>query len=208
LTAYKSGHYEAARADIDAAEKARPGDVATEILKSRILTEQGDFADGEKLLKGLLTSANSGDTLEADLAYGDLLLRKRSFDRAAKYYAAALQARPDDPDITLKLVYAKVGSSDLVGAGQDASHLQPMDQKNPYDTHASYYFAKAALAHATGKDQDEEQDIQTARTIYGITVTNHYLKTYLQVFAGPEKSPASEITPPPLIKLAPTGTAQ
>jgi tetratricopeptide (TPR) repeat protein len=205
LTAYKSGHYDAARAAIDQAEKAKPGDFPTEILKSRILSEQGDFADGETLLKSLQATVPDADRLELDLAFGDLLLRKRSFDRASKYYAAALQAKPSDPDIALKLIYAKVGSGDLVGAGQDASHLSPLDPKNPYDDHASYYFAKAAIAHATGNSAQEEDNIQTARTIYGITVANHYLKTYLEVFTGPEKNPAADITPAPLIKPAPSG---
>jgi tetratricopeptide (TPR) repeat protein len=150
------------------------------ILKSRVLTE----------LK--------------QLALGDLLLRKRSFDRATKYYSLALQAKPNDPDIALKLVYARIGVSDFVGAGQYASHLTPLDPKNPYDDHASYYFAKAALAQATGNAQGAEDNIQTARTIYGITVTNRYLKTYLEVFASSEKGSASDITPPPLVKNPPS----
>jgi len=200
LLNYKSGRYDDARAAIDAAEKAKPGDLPTEILKARILTEQHDFAQGEQLLRHLLTP---NGPLEVHLALGDLLLRKRSFDRAAKYYSLALQAKPNDPDIALKLVYAKIGVSDLVEAGQYASHLKPLDPKNPYDDHASYYFAKAALAQATGKTQEAEDDIQTARTIYGISVTNRYLKTYLEVFVSPEKTPASDMTPPPLIKNPP-----
>jgi tetratricopeptide (TPR) repeat protein len=200
LLDYKTGKYDAARAAIDAAEKANPGDLPTEILKARILTELGDFAGGEQVLRPLLTPTGPP---EIQLALGDLLLRKRSFDRAAKYYALALQAKPNDPDITLKLVYARIGVSDLVEAGQYASHLKPLDPKNPYDDHASYYFAKAALAQATGKTQEAEDDIQTARTLYGITVTNRYLKTYLEVFASSEKSPASDMTPPPLVKNPP-----
>lgn len=207
LLDYKTGHYDEARAAVAEAEKAKPGDLPTEILKARILTELGDFAEGEKLLRSLLTGnplqINANFPPEIQLALGDLLLRKRSFDRAAKYYSLALQAKPNDPDITLKLVYAKVGVSNLVEAGQYASQLKPLDPKNPYDNHASYYFAKAALAQATGKAQEAEDDIQTARTIYGITVANRYLKTYLEVFASSGKTPASDMTPPPLIKSAP-----
>jgi len=147
LLAYKSGKYDEARTAIDAAEKAKPGDLPTEILKAKILTEQRDFAGGEKVLRSVLTPTGPP---EVELALGDLLLRKRSFDRATKYYSLALQAKPNDPDIALKLVYARIGASDLVGAGQYASHLTPLDPKNPYDDHASYYFAKAAIAQATG----------------------------------------------------------
>ena len=205
LLDYKIGKYNEARAAIDAAEKEKPGDVSTEILKSRILIELGDFAGGEQILRSLLTS--SGPT-EIQLALGDLLLRKRSFDRAAKYYGLALQAKPNDPDITLKIIYAKIGASNLVEAGHYASQLKPLDAKNPYDDHASYYFAKAALAQATGKTQEAEDDIQTARTIYGITVTNRYLKTYLEVFASSETSPASDMTPPPILKPAPSADSK
>ncbi len=200
---YKSGKYDEARTQIDEAEKAKPGDLATELLKAKILTEQHDFADGEKLLRTLLTPTGP---VEVEIALGDLLLRKRSFDRAAKYYALALQTKPNDPDLTLKLVYCKIGTSDFVAAGQYASHLTPLDPKNPYDDHASYYFAKAALAQATGKSSEADDDIQTARTDYGITVTNRYLKTYLQFFTPSDKTPNSDLTPPPLVKPAPSGT--
>jgi tetratricopeptide (TPR) repeat protein len=164
-------------------------DERTVILESRILTELKRYDEAEKFLKNAMPP--SGDS-EIQLALGDLLLRKHSFDHAAKYYSLALQAKPNDPDIILKLIYAEVGSSDLVDAGKYASQLKPLDPDHP-----SYYFAKAALAQATGNSQGADDDIQTARTIYGITVTNRYLKTYLEVFAPSGKSPASDITPPP-----------
>jgi tetratricopeptide (TPR) repeat protein len=199
LLDYKSGKYEEAHTAIDVAEKAKPGDPATEILKARILTEQHEYAEGEKLLLSLLTGTPIQVTadvrLQVQLALGDLFLRKHSFDHAAKYYSLALQAKPNDPDITLKLVYAKTCASDLLAAGKYASQLKPLDTDHP-----CYYFAKAALAQSTGKAQEAEDAIQTARTIYGITVTNRYLKTYLEVFTSPEKGPTSDVTPPPLLK--------
>ena len=111
-------------------------------------------------------------------------------------------AKPGDPDITLKLVYAKVGSGDLIAAGQYASQLKPIDPKNPYDMHASYYFAKAALAQAAGRTQDAEDAIENARTNYGNTITDRYLKTYLEVLGASDKGPNSDLTPPPLVKPA------
>jgi tetratricopeptide (TPR) repeat protein len=202
LLDYKAGKFPEARIAIDAAEKAKPGDLTTELLKAKILTEEHDFAAGEKLLRSLLTPTGPE---EVQVALGDLLLRKHSFDRAAKYYALALQAKPGDPDLLLKLVYAKVGASDLIAAGQYASQLKPIDPKNPYDMHASYYFAKAALAQATGKTQEAEDAIQASRTNYGNSITDRYLKTYLEVFAASDKTPNSDLTPPPLVKPAPSG---
>jgi tetratricopeptide (TPR) repeat protein len=194
LLDYKTGKFQEAYDTIMRVNDVVPPGQETKyfILESKILTELKRYDEGEKVLRPLLTSTGP---LEVQLALGDLLLRKRSFDRAAKYYNLALQAKPNDPDITLKLIYAEIGASDLLDAGKYASQLKPLDPDHP-----SYYFAKAALAQATGKTPEADDDIQTARTIYGITVANRYLKTYLQVFASSDKSPASDMTPPPLLK--------
>jgi len=204
LLDYKAGKYQEALAAIDQTGASTPtGDDRVPILKSKILTELKRYDEGEKLLHSLLTPTGP---LEVQLALGDLLLRKRSFDRAGKYYGLALQAKPNDPDITLKLIYTKIGSADLVTAGELASHLMPFDPKNPYDAHASYYFAKAALAQATGKSQDADDDIEAARTFYGITVTDRYLKTYLEFFSSSTNAVNTDITPAPLISPPPAAT--
>jgi tetratricopeptide (TPR) repeat protein len=195
LLDYKAGKFQEAYDALKGTDPAKLDD-NTVILESRILAELKRYDEGEKLLRPRLTTANA---VAIDLALGDLLLHKRSFSRAEKYYGTALQAKPNDPDIILKLVYAKVGANDLVGAEQLASQLAPLDPKNPYDDHASYYFARAALAKAAGKTGEEEDQIQAARTNYGITVTNRYLKTYLQVFGAENKSPAEEMTPAPQV---------
>jgi predicted Zn-dependent protease len=204
LLDYKSGKYEEARAAIDMADRAKPGDVAIGVLKTRILIEQGDFATAEKTIKPLVVE---GAPIEVLMTQGDLYLRKRSFDKAVTVYEKVLAAKPGDPDITLKLVYAQIGASDLVSAGKTASVLSPLDAKNPYDDHASYYFARAALAQATGNSQEAENEIQTARTLYGITVTNRYLKTYLEMFASTPASPANNASGSAL-KPAPSGKSQ
>jgi tetratricopeptide (TPR) repeat protein len=200
LLDYKIGHDDDARTAIAAAEKEKPGDPATEILKARILTELGDFTGAKAALEGL--NGNPGLTPDLGeartMALGDMGLRKRSFDEAAKFYESLLSQKPGDPDIILKLVYARIGVADLVMAGKYASQLKPLDPDHP-----CYYFAKAALAQATGNAQEADDDIQTVRTIYGISVTNRYLKTYLEVFASSKKSPAPDITPPPLLKNSP-----
>jgi tetratricopeptide (TPR) repeat protein len=180
LLNYKSGNYADARLAIDEAEEQKPNDLATAVLKGRILTEQGDFADGETLLRRFL---GPNGPVDVQLALGNLLLRKRDYSAAANMYEQALDEKPEDTDTKLKLVYAKVGTGDLIAGLKIASELKPLDPLNP-----SYYFAKAALAQAIGKTEEADQDIQTVRTIYGITVANHYLKTYLELFASPAKN--------------------
>ena len=183
LLNYKGGNYPAARLAIDDAETADPNNVAIAILKGRILTEQKDFADGETLLRRFL---GPNGPLEVQLAMGDLYLRARNFSAAANMYDQALSLKPNDPDITLKLIYSKINMADLVTAGKYASELKPLDPLNP-----AYYFARAALAEAIGKDNEAEQDIETARTIYGITIANRYLKTYLEVSTSHPKTGVS-----------------
>jgi predicted Zn-dependent protease len=175
LLNYKSGNYAAARVAIDEAETEKPNDLAIAVLKGRILTEQHDFAGGETLLRRYL---GPNGPLPVQLALGDLFLRARDFGHAANLYDQALAAKPNDPDITLKFIYALISTGDLVTAGKYASQLKPLDPVNP-----AYYFARAALAQATGDSATSDQDIETVRTIYGSTVANRYLKIYLEVFS-------------------------
>jgi tetratricopeptide (TPR) repeat protein len=202
LLAYKSGHFDTARASIDAAEKSQPGDLSIQVLKARILTEQHDFDAGEKILRRLLAPSGSGSP-DVQLALGDLLLRKRDFDGAARIYDVALQGRPDDPDIMLKMIYTRISVSDFIAAGKYTSRLKPLDPDHP-----SYYFAKAALAQATGKTAEADQDIETVRTIYGITTANRYLKTYLEVFSPDQSKSASTRAEPPATNAPPAAPAQ
>ncbi|MCE0483373.1 MAG: hypothetical protein LV479_03940 [Methylacidiphilales bacterium] len=193
LLNYKNGHYEVAHDAIETAVKTAPNDPKTVILEARILTELRDFDDAKKALESL--NGNKALTpalgVEWTMAFGDMCLRQRDFDGATKFYES-LQ-KPNDPDVTLKIIYARIGAGDLVTAAKLASKLKPLDQDHP-----SYYFAEAALAQATGKADEVDQDIETSRTIYGITMTNRYLKTFFEVFSNADKNsggaPAS--TPP------------
>jgi len=198
LLNYKSGHFDVARTAIEAAEKPAPGDPATEILKARILTELGDFGAAKEALESL--NGNPGLTrdlaTERTLAFGDMCLRQHSYAEATKWYESLFGSNPNDPDLRLKAIYGRIGYGDLATAEKYFSQLKPLDSDNP-----SYYFAKAALAQATGKTEEAEQDIETTRTIYGITISNRYLKIYLQ--ALPPAKNASTI--PAATNAAPTG---
>lgn len=202
---YKTGNFPAARIAIDDALAANPDNVAIVILKSRILTELGDFDGARKTLESLndnphLTPAD-GDA--RTLAWGDICMRRRDFDGATKFYESLLARQPDNPDLKLKIVYSRVGANDLVTAAKFASELKPLDPDNP-----AYYFARAALAEATGKSAEADQEIETVRTIYGITVANRYLKTYLQVFAPRHEASVSSRAEPPATKASPAKPAQ
>jgi tetratricopeptide (TPR) repeat protein len=216
LIDYKAGKFQAAydtlspevKAGLDPANPIAAQRIA--ILDSKILTELKRYDEGEKVLRSVWTP---NGPVEIQLALGDLLLRKHSFDRAAKYYTLALQTKPNDSDITLKIVYCLVGTCNLLDAGKYASQLKPFDPAvDPLDPkhpgNPSYYFAQAALAEATGKTADAQEDIENARTLYGNIMTDRYLKTYLDVFSTKNTTPNSDITPPPLVTPAPTGIKQ
>ncbi len=186
--AYHGGRYDAALASVNEAEKAKPGDPAVEVLKARILTEQHDFAAGEALLQKLVAA---GAGYDAQIALGDIYLRARNYSDATKTYSFCLAQKPGNPDILLDLIYSLIGSGDYVTAGKYYSQLRPLDPDYP-----SYYFAKSALAQATGKSSELDEDMETVRTIYGLTTANRYLRTYLQVFA-PDAENANRALPPP-----------
>jgi len=183
LSDYKSGNYAGARVAIDEAETAKPNDLATDVLKAHILVAQRDFADAEVLLRRHLSPASP---IDVPLALGDLFLHKGDFTEAVKFYEQVLQAKPGDPDVVLKLVYANIGTSDLVVADKYASELKPFDPVNP-----AYYFARAALAQATGKSAEADQDVQTVRTLYGISVADRYLKLYIEMVSSHGKNETS-----------------
>jgi predicted Zn-dependent protease len=203
LLNYKSGKYEAAKVIIEQADQEKPGDVPIEMLKARILTELHDFTGAHQVLSSLYDRSDLTPAYaEAlGLATGDLALRQHHNEAASKAYGNYLQAHPDDADTKLKLIYARLGAGDLVNASKYASELKPLDASTP-----AYYFARAALAHSNGEG-DEEQDLEQARTIYGIHVTNRYLKTYLEVFSS-DKKPVAGAHAPSATNAAPTGRAQ
>jgi len=202
LSKYKYGNYADASAAIDEADKANPNDPPTIILKARILIELHDFAGAKAALESLNKIPNLPPEVDkaATLAFGDLSLRKGSYDEATKFYESLLEQDPNNPDTILKVVYSRAAAGDLIEAAKYASKLNALDQVHP-----DYYFAKAAITEATtGADQQTGEDIETARTIYGMTTTNRYLKTYLQIFAH-KPTTASAMTPPPRNTPVPTG---
>jgi tetratricopeptide (TPR) repeat protein len=205
LLNYKSGKYEAAKVLIDAADQEQPGDVPIEMLKVRILTELHDFKGAHQVLNSLYDRSDLTPAYAAALALttGDLNLRQHRFEEASKAYTTYLRDQPNDVDAKLKLIYARLGVGDRVQAGKLESELKPLDAASP-----AYYFAHAALARSGAASGDEEQDFQQARTIYGITLTNRYLKTFLEVFTPDKGKDAALNPPPPSSGGAPSGKAQ
>jgi tetratricopeptide (TPR) repeat protein len=202
LLNYKSGKYQAAQVLIDQADQEEPGNVPILMLKVRILSELKDFDGARKVLNSLYDRPDLTPAYASALALttGDVALRQHHFDAATKAYETYLETRPNDADAKLKLIYARLSVGDMVTAGKYASELKPTDAATP-----AYYFARAAIARSSGVS-DADQDIEQARTIYGITLTNRYLKTYLDVFS--DKEPSAHAPSPTGKDSAPAGRAQ
>ena len=199
LLNYKSAKYPAAKICILQAEKETPDSVPIEMLKARIEIEEHDFAGARHVLDTLYARTDLTPAYGQDLTLtaADLSLRQRKFEDASKLYLSYLDAQPADADAKLKLVYARLSVGDLVTAGRYASELKPLDTATP-----AYYFAQAALAHASGTG-NEQQDIEQSRTLYGITATNRYLKTYLEVFSSPQGADINGALNPPTGRPSP-----
>lgn len=175
LIAYKNGDYKTARAAAQEAQKLKANDAKLKLLEGRIALELGEFQNAEKLIK-------EGIAADPDypLSYqymGDVYLREHQYMSAIDSYQEFLRHKPKDPDGLLKLVYCHIGRKDLSAAGQT---LLQLDQFN--DIHPGYYFAKAAIATATGKPVEAEKNFQTVRTMYGNDTFALFMKTYLTVF--------------------------
>ena len=191
LLNYKSGKLDDALTAINEAEK-NEATVPVELLKVRILSEQENFDPAVKILDDLQkrTDLPPAYAEAVTLTVGDLNLRRHHFDEASQAYQTLLKTKSDDPDVMLKLIYARVSVGDFITAGKYLSHLKPLDPVHP-----NYYFAEAAIEQANGDRAKAEQDIETVRTIYGITEANRYLKTYMQVFAPPKNTGAASDVP-------------
>jgi tetratricopeptide (TPR) repeat protein len=178
LISYKNGDYKAAREETANAAKLKPTEADTaklKLLQARIDIELANFASAEKLVQSVID--NAPDNALAYYYLGDVYLRQRTFLPARDAYLKFLKLKPKDPDAVLKLVYCHVARNDLSEAGKI---LLQLDQFS--DLHPGYYFGKAAIAQAGGKQADAEKDLNNARTMYGNDTFALYMKTYLAVF--------------------------
>lgn len=179
LIAYKNGDYKLAREESQKAEKLKASDPKLKILQGRIALELGEYPLAEKLVKAGI-DANS-DYAPGYEYLGDVYFRQRQFVPAIDAYQQFLKLRAKDPDGVLKLLYCHVGRNDLSAAG---NQLIRLDQFN--DLHPGYYFGKAAIAHAAGKKDAEERELQLARTMYGNETFAAHMKAYLILFPAPK----------------------
>ena len=150
---------------INDAEKDQPGEPNTEILKSRILTELGRFGRGEESAQYPSTTIPTSPrptALNRTAAYADLCLREKDYPGAHQVLRiGSRQPSPTTPTSSFTLVYS------YIGGRRPPPRPQLLHQNSNRWTRSipPIISPHAALAEATGKDAEAENDIETVRTI-------------------------------------------
>ncbi len=175
--AFKAKNYDAADANADKAAKLGPKSGRPAILKGRTAAARGDTAKAEMLIKAGIAMEPAAPA--GYRALGDLYFRQRRFADARVAYLDARRCGDADPDVNLLLFYCAAGAGDLGEAERLFATFNAFDEKTP-----AYYFAKAALAHLKGREDDSRKALQDATVLYGSPVFSSYAADYFFLFAA------------------------
>jgi tetratricopeptide (TPR) repeat protein len=156
---YKTGKSAEALESVQKILKAQPKDAKALELQGRILHALGKYdAAVESYLAAL--EADPG-RLECHYLLGEASFAQQYWAEAIQFYGVHLQ-KTQSPRAALKLVYCFVATGDLSQAGKLVSMMDPSSSEGP-----EYYFAKAAMDVAIGKEDQSQAALQQARTLYG-----------------------------------------
>jgi tetratricopeptide (TPR) repeat protein len=180
LIAFKNEKWEEAQTQALAAEKLKPEDAKPTLLRARLAQAQKQWKEAEKLASEAIKK--DGHYPPVQFYTGEIYFGQRKWSEAQVFFHEALQLRPNDPDIILKLVYCNLGTKD---SGAATTRLTKLDAFHA--SHPGYYFAKAAIARSAGRLEESDKIIQNARTLYGNLTLNDFMKDYLFLFSdGPD----------------------
>jgi tetratricopeptide (TPR) repeat protein len=167
FVAYKAGKWEEALQRVDALLLKTPVPARVFELKGRILTRKGEPAQAESFL--FMALERDSELVSAHFHLGEAAFRRKEWGDALAYYLIHLKHAPDSKATILKLVYCQIATDQLARAAQFILRLDPSDEFEP-----GYYFARAAVALASGKDKAAAEALAQARTIYGNDVFGVY----------------------------------
>jgi len=160
FAAYRAGQWEEAMQRVDALLAAEPPLARTLELKGRILHGLGRYEEAEKFYFQALEK--DPGLASAHFHLGEAAFRRASWADALQYYSVHLREQRGSRPTALKMVYCYVASGNPTDATKWMQALDPSDELEP-----TYYFARAALARALGKDAEAAEALRQARTIYG-----------------------------------------
>ena len=167
FAAFRAGQLEEAMQRVDAMLAAEPPVARTLELKGRILHALGRYEDAEKFYFQAVEKDPGLTSVHFHL--GEAAFRRASWADALQYYSVHLREQRGARATALKLVYCYVASDNLTDAAKWMQALDPTDELEP-----TYYFARAALARASGKPEEAAAALRQARTLYGNEVFARY----------------------------------
>ncbi|MEM6884701.1 MAG: tetratricopeptide repeat protein [Verrucomicrobiota bacterium] len=143
-------------------------------LKGRILSESGQS-------EAAMDSFQKVTELEpkrASVYYhiGQVYFKDELWSDAFGAYRHALELDPERKASILKMIYCLVIMENYPMAHQWLTTLDPTNDLTP-----DYYFARAAMAYATGTPEEYVNILRQARTIYSTQVFNRYEPELLRV---------------------------
>lgn len=170
FVAYKSGKSIQALELVDAMLVKDPSPRALE-LKGRILHETGKYKEAEDFYFAAL--GKDPGMISPHFYLGEAAFRRKSWSESIQYFRVHISKVEDSPknakNSILKLIYCYIATGNLPEAARWITTLDPTDDFNP-----AYYFARAAMAFATGKTSEYNEALQQARTVYSNEVYNQF----------------------------------
>ncbi|MDX6767430.1 MAG: tetratricopeptide repeat protein [Candidatus Methylacidiphilales bacterium] len=172
FVAFKSGHFDEALHRVDALLLKAPPPARVLELKGRILHRMGSPDKAEGFF--FMALERDPELVSAHFHLGEAAFRRKEWSDALQYYLVHLKKVPGAKATLLKVVYCQIASDQLTQAAQFILGLDPSDEYEP-----GYYFARAALALASGKEKEAADALAQARTIYGNEVFFSYEPDFL-----------------------------
>jgi tetratricopeptide (TPR) repeat protein len=190
---YKTGKQAEALEAVQKILKAAPKDAKALELQGRVLHAQGKY---DAAVESYLAALDADpERVECHYYLGEASFAQRYWAEAIQFYGVHLQ-KTHAPRAGLKLVYCFVATGDLSQAGKIVTLLDPSSTESP-----EYYFARAALDLAMGREAEADASLLQARTLYGNATYNQFEPDFLflrkSLKAGEAKEPAADAAPKP-----------
>ncbi|MEM6822414.1 MAG: tetratricopeptide repeat protein [Verrucomicrobiota bacterium] len=167
LSFYKSGQLEEALETVDKLLEESEAYAPGRELKGRIYTAQ----DKLDLALEQFDKAIALDSKRASIHFyvGEVFFIQERWSEAYGAYRYAIEVDSEYRKPILKLIYCLIIMENYPRAHKWVTALNPTDELKP-----DYYFARAAMALATGTLDNYINALRQARTIYGTDTFNRY----------------------------------
>lgn len=162
--------------------------------KGSLLETKGRIQLAQHKPKQALQSLNQAldanpNLIMAPFYMGEAEFQQKHWPEALSTYAHVLSEKKikDPRDVLLKVIYCQVAVNRLSEAGQMLNKFDLFDGQHP-----GYYFAKAAIARATGKAEGAQAMLSQVQTLYGLPVFNRYQADYFSLIDKSSQSNSAE----------------